>query len=149
MTQNQYETLVQCPDCGNTQPFNGTLKPRAHTRCSDCKKDFYVMSNLMPTDYNDNADKQLGLFETDNSTDSEGNVYIGDADKMPTLEKDITSMKQYGTITSLIIALNYAINTIKNKSEVLARKEDSTWYAHYKSWTRLREYFQSLEDEKG
>ena len=146
MNQNQYETLVQCPDCGNTQPFNGTLKPRAHTRCSDCKKDFYVMSNLMPTDYHDNADKQLDLFETDNSTDREGNVYIGDADVMPTFTN---SMKQYGTITSLIIALNYAINTIKNKSEVLARKEDSTWYAHYKSWTRLREYFQMLEEEKG
>jgi len=84
---NAYEILVQCPDCGNTQPFNGTLKPRAHTRCSDCKKDFYVMSNLMPTDYNDNADKQLDLFETDNSTDREGNVYIGDADKMPTFTK--------------------------------------------------------------
>ena len=148
MNQNQYQTLVQCPDCENTQPFNGTLKPRAHTRCSACKKDFYVMNNLMPTDHNDNADKQINLFETDNYSDSEGNIYIGDADEMPTLEKDLISMKQYGTITSLIIALNYAINTIKNKEEVIAKKEDSTWYAHYKSWTRIREYFQRLEEEK-
>lgn len=38
----------------------------------------------MPTDYNDNADRQIELFETDNYTDSEGNIYIGDADNMPT-----------------------------------------------------------------
>ena len=145
----EYQTLVQCPDCGSIQPFNGTMKTRAHTRCSACKKDFYVVSNLVPTDYNDNADKQINLFETDNYSDSEGNIYIGDADEMPTLEKDLISMKQYGTITSLIIALNYAINTIKNKEEVIAKKEDSTWYAHYKSWTSIREYFIKLEDEKG
>ena len=35
----------------------------------------------MPTDYNDNADKQIIFTETDNYTDSEGNIY---ADSVPT-----------------------------------------------------------------
>ena len=84
MTQNQYQTLVSCPDCGNTQPFTGTLKPRAHTRCSLCKKDFYVMKNVMPTDYNNNADKQIEITEIDTYTDLEGNIY---ADSMPTVRR--------------------------------------------------------------
>ena len=84
MTQNQYQTLVNCPDCGNTQPFTGTLKPRAHTRCSVCKKDFYVMKNVMPTDYNNNADKQIEITEIDTYTDTEGNIY---ADSVPTVRK--------------------------------------------------------------
>ena len=80
----EYQTLIQCPDCGNLQPFNGTLKPRAHTRCSACKKDFYVMNNIMPTDYNFSADKQISILETDNYTDLEGNIYVENADGMPT-----------------------------------------------------------------
>lgn len=92
MTQNQYQTLVSCPDCGNTQPFTGTLKPRAHTRCSICKKDFYVMKNMMPTDYNFNADKQIEITEIDTYTDKEGNIY---ADSVPTVRKSKKKNKPY------------------------------------------------------
>lgn len=81
---SEYETLIQCPDCGSLQPFNGKLKPRAHTRCSACKKDLYVMSNIVPTDYNDNADIQISILETNNYTDSEGNIYVENADGKPT-----------------------------------------------------------------
>ena len=80
----EYQTLIQCPDCGNIQSFNGNLKPRAHTRCSVCKKDFYVMSNIMPTDYNDNADKVFIQDIVDTYTDLEGNIYVENADGMPT-----------------------------------------------------------------
>ena len=63
--------------------------------------------------------------------------------------KKLPDIRLNGSLASLIVMCNYAINTIKNKEEVIAKKEDSTWYAHYKSWTSIREYFQRLEDEKG
>lgn len=76
--------IIQCPDCGSIQYFTGKLKPRAHTRCTACKKDLYVIKNIVPTDYNDNADSQTTIGETDNYTDLEGNIYIGNADHVPT-----------------------------------------------------------------
>lgn len=81
---SEYQTLVQCPDCGGVQPFNGKLRPLAHSRCGACKFDFYIMKNLIPTDYNDNADKQTSIMETDNYTDSEGNIYVENTDGLPT-----------------------------------------------------------------
>lgn len=43
--------------------------------------------------------------------------------------------------SSLIIALNYAINTIKNKKEVKNKDIVSTYYQYYLQWNKLREYF--------
>ena len=80
----EYQTLVSCPECGHIQPYGGKLVPRSHSRCSICKKDFYIAKNIMPTDYNDNTDRQIELFETDNYTDSEGNIYVENADGVPT-----------------------------------------------------------------
>ncbi len=42
---------------------------------------------------------------------------------------------------SLITALNYAINTIKNKKGVKNRDITSTYYQYYLEWNKLREYF--------
>ena len=80
----EYQTLIQCEDCGNVQPFNGKLKPRAHTRCSACKKDLYVIKNIVPTDYNDNADKVFIQGLVDTFTDIKGNIYVESADGKPT-----------------------------------------------------------------
>ena len=37
----------------------------------------------------------------------------------------------------LIFALNYAINSIKNKKDVVEKKETSTRYEHFKRWTMI------------
>lgn len=39
----------------------------------------------------------------------------------------------------LIFALNYAINSIKNKKDVVEKKETSTRYEHFKRWTKILE----------
>lgn len=48
----------------------------------------------------------------------------------------------------LVIALNYAINTIKNKPEVKAKKNGATRYDYYQNWTQYRDFFKRLEREK-
>jgi len=39
----------------------------------------------------------------------------------------------------LVIALNYAINSIKNKSDVIGKKEFSTRYNYFQRWTSIQE----------
>jgi len=47
----------------------------------------------------------------------------------------------------LVIAMNYAINSIKNKPEVVEEKQDATRYNYFKNWTQYREVFRNLEEE--
>jgi len=39
---------------------------------------------------------------------------------------------------SLIIALNYAINSIKNKKDVKEKRINSTRYIHFQRWTKIQ-----------
>jgi len=66
-----------------------------------------------------------------------------------TTTKKLPDIRLNGSLASLIVMCNYAINTIKNKEEVKKEKVGSTWFTHYQSWTKWRQYFQTLEDEKG
>jgi len=38
----------------------------------------------------------------------------------------------------LVYALNYAINSIKNKKDVIEKKITSTRYEHHQRWTEIR-----------
>ena len=58
------------------------------------------------------------------------------------------ALEYNGMVKSLIIALNYAINTIKNKKPVVDKDVNSTWYIYWRDWTRIRTYFQELELNK-
>ena len=58
-------------------------------------------------------------------------------------------IKYNGMIEDLIEALSWAINSIKNKPEVKGKKEWSSYYRKYQRLSRHRDYFQSLEEEKG
>lgn len=40
----------------------------------------------------------------------------------------------------LIISLNYAINSIKNKKDVVEKKENSTRYEFFQRWSKIREH---------
>lgn len=53
-----------------------------------------------------------------------------------------------GMVGDLIEVLTWCINTIKNKPEVKAKKEWSSYYRKYQKWSRHRDYFQSLEGDK-
>ena len=44
-----------------------------------------------------------------------------------------------GECVNLLIALNYAINAIKNKRDVVEKRENSTRYEYYQRWFELRE----------
>jgi len=110
-----------CPICGNEHKYGGKATTKATARCGTTNLKIWQYKIIPPLP----------------------------PPKPPQATNKLPTVKMNGMVQSLIIALNYAINTIKNKEEVMAKKEDSTWYAHYKSWTRIREYFVKLEEEKG
>jgi len=117
-----------CP-CGHENYYKGDKTTNVVVTCLGCKSVIKASSHKKP---------EIKLEVTRPTTNY-----------LPRTTNKLRTVKINGMVQSLIIALNYAINTIKNKEEVIAKKEDSTWYAHYKSWTRIREYFVKLEEEKG
>jgi len=48
----------------------------------------------------------------------------------------------------LIIALNYAINSIKNKDDVKKCVINSTRYEFFLRWTKIREKFKKIKENK-
>lgn len=48
-------------------------------------------------------------------------------------------------VSSLIKALNYAINTIRNKKDVRSKNISSTYYQYYLEWNKFREQFMKQE----
>ena len=118
-----------CPGCTHENFYSGSKTTNVVVTCLGCKSVIKASSHRKP---------EKKIIVPRDTTESQPKT----TNKLPTV-------KMNGMVQSLIIALNYAINTIKNKEEVIAKKEDSTWYAHYKSWTRIREYFVKLEEEKG
>ena len=119
---------VQCPKCFTIRDVVGT---EIRVRCANksCDHRFYTDKHIFVPKTTEKRDR----------SDSHGTV----------VNNKLPIAKMNGMVQSLIIALNYAINTIKNKEDVVAERVDSTRYAHYKSWIRIREYFQKLEAEKG
>lgn len=57
-------------------------------------------------------------------------------------------LKFNGMVEDLIEALSWAINSIKNKPEVKEKREWSSYYRKHERWSRHRDYFQSLEEER-
>jgi len=91
MTQNQYQTLVSCPECGNTQPFGGNMEgKRPHFKCSACKKFFDVLPNLEPiaiNHANDVANNNSHQINLDTYSDKVGNIYVENANDVPTIKR--------------------------------------------------------------
>jgi len=64
------------------------------------------------------------------------------------MNKDQEFFQYIRTISGdLVIALNYAINTIKNKPEVKAKKNGATRYDYFKNWNQYRDFFKRLDRE--
>ena len=104
--------------CGSRNFYKGGLTTEAVTTCSACKR-------------------KSRIFQ-----------YKIVAITTPKPPETTPKIEYNGMVKSLIIALNYAINTIKNKKPVKDRDVNSTWYQYYTEWSRIRKYFQSLEEDK-
>ena len=116
-----------CP-CGHENYYKGSKTTNVVVQCKGCKSKVKASSHKIP------EKKEIKPRLT--------------TENQPETTRKLPALKFNGMVQSLIIALNYAINTIKNKEEVIEQKQDSTWYAHYKSWVSIRKYFQTLEEEK-
>lgn len=112
---------VKCPKCGTEKEIIGTEERVRCINKDDCGKRYYIKGNIVPE-----------------KKDSEGQK------RTPKPQR----LEYNGMVRSLIIALNYAINTIKNKKSVKECDINSTWYIYWREWTRIRKYFQSLESDK-
>ena len=110
-----------CPNCNRKSFYSGSKTTDAITTCPGCKKKLRVFRYKM---------------------------VVKTTDKPQINHKKPQPLEFNGMVQSLIIALTYAINTVKNKKQVKAKDVNSTWYQHYRSWSMIREYFQKLEDEK-
>jgi len=117
--------IVRCPTCGAKRTIIGT---EVRVRCinTECKVRFYTKKNIVPKEGKKEDKKQQ--IRTINGTIKK--VFNFDIEKFN------------GSLESLIIAMNYAINTIKNKKAVVNKDINSTWYQHYLSWTKWRKTFQ-------
>jgi len=118
---------VKCPHCLTIKTIDKTNKNK-QVRCSKreggCGEKFYTLKNIV---------LEKPIVKTV--------IKTNETIKIPTI-------KMNGTVKTLIIALNYAINTIKNKKPVKDKDVNSTWYQYYTEWSRIRRYFQSLEEDK-
>ena len=112
-----------CP-CGYENLYSGSKTTNVVVTCHGCKAVIKASSHKRP----EKKEKNREI--------------------LPRTTKKLPILKTNGSVQSLIIALNYAINTIKNKDSVKDKDIDSTWYQHFKSWTGWRSYLQALEGEK-
>jgi len=113
-----------CPNCNRKSFYSGSKTTNAITTCPGCKQKLRIFK------YKFVEKPQINYQKPHKTTN-----------KPQPIEYN-------GMVQSLIIALTYAINTVKNKKQVKAKDANSTWYQHYRSWTRIRSYFQSLEEDK-
>ena len=110
----------KCP-CGDQNYYKGIKTTDAITTCSACSL-------------------KSRIFQY--------KIVVSIPQKPPKTTPKPQALEYNGMVKSLIIALNYAINTIKNKKPVVDKDVNSTWYIYWRDWTRIRTYFQSLEGEK-
>ena len=113
-----------CPQCGTKYFYRGSKTTEAVTTCTPC--------NL-----------KLRIFQ----------YKIEEKPPETTEELPKTTIKPRlfnfnGSLESLLIMSNYAINTIKNKKQVKEKDLNSTWYQHYLSWSKWRATFQIALEEK-
>ena len=118
-----------CPGCTHENFYSGSKTTNVVVQCKSCKAKVKASSHKKP-------EIKVSIPERNYQT-------------QPKTTNKLPNIKLNGSLASLIVMCNYAINTIKNKDEVKDKKVGSTWYTFHQSWTKWREYFQTLEDEKG
>ena len=117
-----------CPGCTHENYYSGSKTTNVVVTCLGCKSVIKASSHKKP-------EKREIIPERNYQT-------------QPKTTNKLPSIKLNGSLASAIVMCNYAINTIKNKEEVKKKQVNSTWYTYYLSWTKWRQYFQSLEDVK-
>jgi len=143
------------------------MPKRPKTKCSICGKDFDVLPNLAEIAENIKAaeitNKSKTLTKKEAQTSFSRQPSKTDLPKTPKLPKQgsKTSAKNQEKIAEdqrfsnfirsisgeLVIAMNYAINAIKNKPEVKEKRLGATRYDYFKNWSEYRVFFKKLDEE--
>ena len=117
---------VRCPNCGTGRTIKGTEE---RVRCANketCGCRFYVEKNIVPS--NKEKGDNIGTPESRKTT--------------PVLPDSVSI-----TIPKLtfLAMSNYAINTIRNKKQVVDKDVNSTWYQYFEAWCEIRTAVQLLK----
>lgn len=86
----------------------------------------------------------MSLNDLLNNTFGKNQSSVPKKEKSEIKKKTTRNKKNYLNLgkdecVELKIALNYAINSIKKKSDVVQEKEDSTYFSYFRSWNKIRE----------
>ena len=111
-----------CPHCQGKNFYSGSKTTNVVVICKGCKKQVKASSHKKP------EKKEEKPRDT--------------TDKLPKTIDKLPIDVSNGSLESLVIAMNYAINTIKFKKPVIDKDVNSTWYQHFLSWTKWRKTFQ-------
>ena len=136
------------------------MPKRPKTKCTICGKDFDVLPNIAENAETTNKTKKPVRKGAQAPTpQNPSKTEMPKIPKMPkspkqrskNQEKIVEDQKLSNFIRSisgeLIIAMNYAINAIKNKPEVKEKRLGATRYDYFKNWSEYRVFFKKLNEE--
>lgn len=164
------EIEIKCKKCNRTQkyhPRSNKIPKRPKTQCQNEKcgawiyfdESLLVKDDQRPKNKNDQKKDQKDLSKPKQELITTQKQKIqSQSDLTKTVDqrpKDIDQMTKDQKLSDfirsisgdLIIAMNYAINAIKNKPEVVAKKQDATRYNYFINWSQYREFFRELDNE--
>lgn len=160
------EIDLTCKKCGKKQkyhPRSNTIPKRPKTQCQNekCGAWIYFDGSLLVKDdqketKNDQKREQKkpskpkqNPTKTQKPKKQSQLELTKKADQRPNqLTKDLKLAEFIRNISGeLIIAMTHAINSIKNKSDVVAKNQNSSRYHHFKNWIDYQKYFERLHEE--
>ena len=149
---------ITCKHCKESQIYTMRSKKipnRPKTQCSSCEKWIYIDRSLLTKDDQNKNDQrpndQKHINQTTKSVEKPNEPKIKQSSSLTKNDQMTNDEKLYIYLRAisgdLVIALNYAINTIKNKPEVKEKRLGATRYDYFKNWNQYREFFKKLDEE--
>ena len=161
---------ITCKHCGKSQTYTMRSKKipnRPKTQCTSCEKWIYIDKSLLvkndqrPKDKKqvDQKEEMLKVIDQgetakgDQETKKKASIRLTKTDDQKPKDNDQMTKdeKLYIYLRAisgdLVIALNYAINAIKNKPEVKEKRLGATRYDYFKNWSQYRVFFKELDEE--
>lgn len=149
---------ITCNHCKKSQTYtmrSQKIPNRPKTQCQNCEKWIYIDRSLLVKDDQTKNDQrpndQKHINQTTKSIEKPNKPKIKQSSSLTKNDQMTNDEKLYIYLRAisgdLVIAMNYAINAIKNKPEVKEKRAGATRYDYFKSWSEYRAFFKKLDDE--
>ena len=145
--------FVKCKHCGNEQEYKirgGKIPQRPKTTCnnSECGKEIYINKSLL-TEMEMTEMTDINIVENKESTNSEISIIKPKSIK-PIKKDEISTEKNFieSHKDTLLDALYNAINTIKNKKEVISEDLSKKYYRDFLRYNKTLEELRKIDLSK-